>query len=128
MFSSKNLTILFGSAFILVGLLGFTPNPLVSANGIFEVNTMHNLVHLLTGAAFLFGGVVLNGKEAITLKAVTVAYFGVALLGFLTSGNTLLGLVRINEADRWLHLGLALAMLAAAVVATKPKSTLAEFN
>ena len=128
MFTSKNLTIIFGSTFILVGLLGFTPNPLVSANGIFEVNTMHNLVHLLTGAAFLFGGVVLNGKEEITLKAVTVAYFGVALLGFLTSGNTLLGLVHINEADRWLHLGLAIAMLAAAVVATKPKPQLAEFN
>ncbi len=125
MFSSKNLTIIFGSAFILVGLAGFTPNPLVSANGLFEVNTMHNFVHLITGAAFLFGGVVLHGKEDITLKAVTTAYFGVAILGFLTSGNTLLGVVHINEADRWLHLGLAIAMLAAAFVASRPKTQLA---
>ncbi len=125
MFSNKNITIVFGSAFILVGLLGFIPNPLVSANGIFEVNAMHNLVHLLTGAAFLFGGLVLNGKEDVTLKTVTTAYFGVAILGFLTSGNTLLGLVHINEADRWLHLGLAIAMLAAAFVATRPKPQLA---
>ena len=125
MISSKNITIAFGSTFILVGLLGFIPNPLVSANGIFEVNAMHNLVHLLTGAAFLFGGLVLEGKEALTLKVVTGAYFGVAILGFLTSGNTLLGLVHINEADRWLHLGLAIAMLAAAFVATRPKTPLA---
>ena len=120
MFNSKHITIAFGSTFILVGLLGFVPNPLVSANGLFEVNAMHNLVHLLTGSAFLFGGVVLTGKEDITLKTVTAAYFGVAILGFLTSGNTLLGVVHINEADRWLHLGLAIAMLVGAFIATSP--------
>ncbi len=128
MVNSKNLTIIFGSAFILIGLLGFTPNPLVSANGLFEVNAMHNLVHLLTGVAFLFGGVVLHGKEDITLKAVTAAYFGVAILGFLTSGNTLLGLVHINEADRWLHLGLAIAMLTAVLAVPRPNTQLAEFH
>ena len=122
MFTSKNITIVFGSVFMLVGLLGFIPNPLVSSEGIFEVNAMHNFVHLLTGTAFLLGGLVLDGKEVITLKAVTAAYFGVALLGFLTSGNTLLGLVHINEADRWLHLGLAVAMLGTVLVATQPTS------
>jgi len=81
---------------------------------------MHNLVHLLTGAAFLFGGVILNGKEDVTLKTVTAVYFGVALLGLITSGNMLLGLVHINEADRWLHLGLAIAMLVATLSSTRP--------
>ena len=125
MLNSKNITVAFGLTFLLVGVLGFIPNPLVSANGLFEVNAMHNVVHLLTGAAFLFGGLVLEGKEDITLKTVTAAYFGVALLGFLTSGNTLLGLVHINEADRWLHLGLAVTMLGAALVATRPTPQLA---
>ena len=125
MITSKNVCIAFGSVFVLVGLLGFTPNPLVSSSGIFEVNAMHNLVHLLTGAAFLFGGLVLHGKEDITLKTVTAAYFGVAILGFLTSGNTLLGIVHINEADRWLHLGLAVGMLAATVAVPRPKTQLA---
>ena len=125
MLNSRNITIAFGLTFVLVGVLGFIPNPLVSANGLFEVNAMHNVVHLLTGAAFLFGGLVLEGKEDITLKTVTAAYFGVALLGFLTSGNTLLGLVHINEADRWLHLGLAVTMLGAALVATRPTPQLA---
>ena len=120
MLSSKNITTSFGSVFVLVGVLGFIPNPLVSSEGIFEVNAMHNFVHLLTGTAFLIGGLVLDGKEDITLKAVTAAYFGVALLGFLTSGNTLLGLVHINEADRWLHLGLAMSMLGAILIPTRP--------
>ena len=124
MLNSKHMTLVFGVTFVFVGILGFIPNPLVSASGIFEVNTMHNLVHLLTGAAFLFGGLALKGKETLTLKVVTSAYFGVAILGFLTSGNTLLGLVHINEADRWLHLGLAVSMLGAALVTTRPRSQL----
>ncbi len=127
MLNSKNITISFGSVFMLVGLLGFVPNPLVSSEGIFEVNTMHNLVHLFTGSAFLFGGVVLDGKEDMTLKTVTALYFGVALLGFLTSGNSLLGLVHINEADRWLHLGLAMSMLGAILVRTRPTRELASY-
>ena len=125
MLSSKNITIVFGLTFVLVGVLGFIPNPLVSSEGIFEVNAMHNLVHLLTGTAFLYGGLVLKGKEDLTLKTVTAAYFGVALLGFVTTGNMLLGMVHINEADRWLHLGLAVSMLAAVFAATRPKIQLA---
>ncbi len=119
MFTSKQIAVVFGATFMVVGLLGFIPNPLVSANGIFEVNPMHNMVHLLTGAAFLFGSLVLEGKEEITVKAVTTAYFGVALLGFATNGNSLLGLVHINEADRWLHLGLAISMLIAVLLRSR---------
>lgn len=122
MLTSKNICIAFGSVFVLVGFLGFIPNPIVSAEGIFETNAMHNLVHLLTGSAFLFGGLVMEGKEGLMLNIVTTAYFAVALLGFATSGNTLLGLVHINEADRWLHLGLAIAMVMAAVVSSRQRA------
>ncbi|MGE0475034.1 MAG: DUF4383 domain-containing protein [Nitrospirales bacterium] len=125
MLNSKTICIAFGSVFVLVGMLGFIPNPIVSAEGIFETNGMHNLVHLLTGAAFLFGSVVLEGKEGLTLKAVTAAYLGVALLGFFTQGNMLLGIVHINEADRWLHLGLAMAMIVAAIGSSRSSTHLA---
>jgi hypothetical protein len=53
---------------------------------------------------------VLEGKEELTLKAVTAAYLGVALLGFVTDGNMLLGMIHINEADRWLRMAQAMAM------------------
>ena len=56
MLSSKLLANLFGLAFIFAGLLGFVPNPLVAPDGVFAVNTMHNLVHIVTGVAFLAGG------------------------------------------------------------------------
>ena len=122
MLTSKNICIAFGSIFVLVGILGFIPNPIVSSEGIFETNAMHNLVHLLTGSAFLFGGLVLEGSEGLTLNIITAAYFGVALLGFMTKGGSLLGLVHINEADRWLHLGLATAMLIAVIASSQKRA------
>ena len=122
MLTSRNICIAFGSIFVLAGFLGFIPNPIVSSEGIFETNAMRNLVHLLTGSAFLFGGLVLEGREGLALNIITAAYFGVALLGFLTNGDSLLGLVHINEADRWLHLGLAIAMLIAAIASSKQRA------
>ena len=121
MLNSKHITIGFGVTFVLVGLLGFLLNPLISEGGIFEVNGMHNVVHILTGTAFLVGGLVLKGKAVATLKSVTAVYFGVAVLGFLTDGDMLLGLVLINEADRWLHLGLSMTMLAATAMVSGEK-------
>lgn len=121
MLTSKNICIAFGSVFVLVGFLGFIPNPIVSAEGLFETNVMPNLVHVLTGSAFLFGGLAMEGREGFALNVITAAYFGVALLGFMTNGNMLLGLVHINEADRWLHLGLAIAMLVGAVASSKQR-------
>jgi Domain of unknown function (DUF4383) len=122
MLTGRRICIAFGSVFVFAGFLGFIPNPIVSSEGIFETNAMHNLVHLLTGSAFLFGGLVLEGRESLVLNIITAAYFGVALLGFMTDGDSLLGLIQINEADQWLHLGLAIAMLIAAMASSKRRA------
>ncbi|ALA58095.1 hypothetical protein [Nitrospira moscoviensis] len=71
MLTSKNICIAFGSVFVLVGFLGFIPNPIVSAEGLFETNVMHNLVHVLTGSAFLFGGLAMEGREGFALNVIT---------------------------------------------------------
>ena len=107
----RNVCLALGWTFVAVGILGFIPNPLVYSDGFFVVNGLHNFVHLATGAAFIFGAVLFEGKEASVVTSIGVAYLAVAGLGFVTSGNMLLGLIHINEADRWLHLGLAFAIL-----------------
>ena len=104
---------IFGVIFVAVGILGFTPNGLVGYDGIFAVNAVHNLVHLLTGMVFLVGVIKYKGYEGRLLKIVGVAYVAVTILGFLTSGDMMLSIIHINEADRWLHLGLAIAILSA---------------
>ena len=111
MLSSKFIASVLGATFVLVGLLGFVPNPVVSPDGVFAVNWAHNLVHVLTGLAFLAGA--WEGHARITILAIGIAYVAVTALGFVTTGDTLLGLVHINLADRWLHALLAIAILGA---------------
>ena len=113
MFNSRNIALVFGVTFVAVAVLGFIPNPLVSPHGLFAVNLAHNLVHLVTGLAFIAGALVFPGREDRIIKVIGALYSLVAVLGFATSGDMLLGVIHINSADRWLHLGLAVAILGA---------------
>lgn len=114
MIEAKLLARVLGATFVAVGILGFIPNPIVSPDGIFAVNTMHNLVHIITGAGFLIGAAA--GKSRATVLGIGIGYVAVAVLGFVTTGDMLLGMIHINEADRWLHAGLAAAILAGGAV------------
>jgi hypothetical protein len=119
----RNICLVFGWTFIAVGILGFIPNPLVSSEGFFVVNVPHNFVHLLTGGAFILGAAMFKGKESLVVTGVGIAYLAVAGLGFITSGDMLLGIVHINEADRWLHLGLAIAILLPGILLRVPQQS-----
>ena len=53
---AKSLGMLFGIVFLAVGILGFVPGVTKDEMllGIFHVNVVHNVVHLVSGAIFLF--------------------------------------------------------------------------
>ncbi len=123
--NTRSVSWLFGAIFLAVGILGFTPNGLVAYEGIFAVNAVHNMVHILTGIVFLVGVIKYKGYEGRVLKIVGAAYVAVTIIGFMTSGNMMLGIIHINEADRWLHLGLAVAILCAGFLpaSNKPRLT-----
>jgi Domain of unknown function (DUF4383) len=110
--NAKTAAIVIGAVFVLVGILGFIPNPLVSPTGLFAVNAAHNLVHLVSGAAIIACAYTAVGG-ALALKVFGVVYALVALLGLFTSGDMLLGFIRVNHADHWLHVVLAIVILAA---------------
>lgn len=111
--NTHTASLVFGVTFVLAGFLGFVPNPLVAPHGIFAVNFAHNMVHVLTGAVFLVAALRYPDRADVFIKAVGAGYVVVTIAGFLTSGTMLLGVVHINQADRWLHLGLAAVILAA---------------
>jgi hypothetical protein len=78
------------------------------ALGIFPINTLHNLVHLLfsaLGFAAAFGAI-LSARAYFQLVA--VAYALLTLLGLIPATQTTFGLVPIWGADVWLHAGLAI--------------------
>lgn len=113
----KKLAILFGAVFLLVGILGFFPafTP-VGENGerhllgLFEVNTVHNIVHVLSGAAALIAGLVSGYASRLYFKIFGAVYALVTLVG-MVSGSAL-GLFHVNGPDNFLHLALAIALLA----------------
>jgi hypothetical protein len=111
---AKKVSLVLGVVFVLVGLLGFVPNPLVGEGGFFHTDLVHNLVHLIIGIVLL----VMMSKPAagLTVKVVGIVYLVVAILGFLMVGSEtgkLLGLIEVNGADNWLHLvlGVVIAVL-----------------
>ncbi len=101
------LTRVLGIVLVAVGVLGFLmPSPLL---GIFEVDTMHNIIHVASGAIAL----VVAGTYAMSrmyLIIFGVVYGIVAIAGFV-QGDTVLGLIGVNMADNLLHTGIAAACL-----------------
>lgn len=103
---AKKLAMVFGVVFVLIGLLGFFNDPVL---GVFAVNGIHNIVHVLLGLILIWGS---KGDAAKVLKIIAIVYFLVAILGFVLSpaDGMLLGLVEVNTADNWLHLVLAVVL------------------
>jgi hypothetical protein len=85
-----------GVVLILVGLLGFFMGGSVFG---FEVNTLHNLVHLITGAIFAWAGFK-GGNVKKVNTWLGVIYVIVGIVGFFA----LQDLLALNTADNWLHI------------------------
>lgn len=100
----KKAAFIFGVVFIAVGLLGFIPalTPDGHLLGIFEVDTVHNLIHLLSGIAALVLSKTYRGAKTY-FKVFGVVYGLVTLLGLLSGDSPLLGFIAHNTADIVLH-------------------------
>lgn len=91
--ANKMVGMVLGGVLVLVGILGWIPG-LVNANGallgIFGVNTLHNLVHIITGGVLLGGALMDGGRNARTINLVLgVIYIVVTAAGFVPYFNTL---------------------------------------
>jgi hypothetical protein len=100
----------FGVIFVLVGVLGFVPAAMSDGMllGLFPVNTVHNIVHILLGLWGLLAGGTATGAIGY-FKALTVIYGLLAVLGLIPATQDLFGLAPIHGNDVWLHGVLALA-------------------
>ena len=108
--TARIAAIVLGIIFVLIGLLGFFSNPVL---GLFEVNTAHNLIHIISGIVLLAGAYSSLGSS-MALKIIGIVYAIVAILGFfLVTDGMLLGFIAMNTADQWLHVVLAVVILAA---------------
>jgi len=118
---AKTLAIVFGAVFVLVGILGFFPNPLVGPDALFVTDTMHNIVHLLFGAILLVVAFAAAAMSGLWLMILGVVYLVLAVLGFflIPEGGQLLGIVAMNHADHWLHVALGVALIGSSFLAKR---------
>jgi hypothetical protein len=113
------------ATFLLVGVLGFIPgittnyDQLMIAGhesgalllGLFQVSVLHNLVHLAFGVVG-----VLMARTAAAARAFLVGggviYVLLWVYGLVIDQNSAANFVPLNTADNWLHLFLAVGMIA----------------
>ena len=114
-----------GAVFLAVGLLGFVPGitthyeQLTFAGhhfdaallGIFYVSVLHNLVHVLFGVAGIALARTFNSARSYLIGG-GVVYLVLFTCGLVIDHDSSANFVPVNDADNWLHLGLAVAMIA----------------
>lgn len=104
----KPLTGILGLVLTVVGIAGFfVPNGMLL---VFEVDTVHNIVHLLSGLIALWAFSTSQSYSRTYLILFGLVYGLVTVLGF-TMGGDILGLFHANGADNYLHLGIAAVCL-----------------
>lgn len=105
------LAVLFGICFIFVGVAAFF-TAFVSTNGLlfglFTVNTMANVVHILTGVIAIMAATTTNTSR-LFFKCFGIIYLIMAILGFWQEGDLLF--MRASTADNILHLILSILAL-----------------
>jgi len=121
---AQTLALVFGIAFLGVGVLGFIPGITTNLGdikfagndspsellGIFQVSILHNIVHLLFGIA----GIALSrtwDSARTYLLGSGVIYLVLFVYGLIVSANSDANFVPINNADDLLHLVLGIGLL-----------------
>ncbi|MBW1638143.1 DUF4383 domain-containing protein [Microbacterium resistens] len=116
---NRLIAVVFGAVYVLVGLLGFAVTGGVSflategglLLGIFMVNPLHNVAHILIGAALLIAGLVsVRAAKAVNI-VVGAAYLLLGIVGFFLAG-TAANVLALNTFDHVLHLASAVLLLA----------------
>lgn len=122
--ATEMVALVLGVVFLVVGILGFIPGITTDYGsltwaghhsdaqllGIFEVSALHNIVHLLFGVAGILMARSL-GRARLYLIGGGVIYFAVWIYGVTINHDDAGNFLPVNDADNWLHLGLAVAMI-----------------
>jgi Domain of unknown function (DUF4383) len=121
---AKTWAMILGWIILLVGILGFFSNPIISSTGYFAVDTIHNILHLLFGIILLWVAYGASANSSGALKTIGIIYLILAILGFLliSGSGKLLGFIMTNSADNWLNLVLGIVLVGVGMMGNKRMS------
>lgn len=114
---------IFGVVYLLVGLIGFLVTGFdefagTDTNekifGIFEVNPLHNIVHLGIGALLLFAAMTSVSAAKGSNMLVGAIYLLVGIVGLFILDSEL-NILSLNSGDNVLHLASAVVLLGVAL-------------
>ncbi|MBS0615916.1 MAG: DUF4383 domain-containing protein [Verrucomicrobia bacterium] len=102
----RNVAKIYGIVFVVIGILGFVPGITYHQHllGLFHVNAVHNLVHIVTGLVAYAVSRVDTRSCRMFFQIFGVIYAIVGFLGFFYGTKPVLGIIANNMADTWLHL------------------------
>jgi len=128
---NQTVALVFGAIYLLIGIIGFFITGFSGfadseAQGSllgFDINPLHNIVHVLIGIFLLLGSRTHAGARSANLT-VGVVYLLVGIIGlFIASPDNGANILALNGADNVLHLATAIILLAVALAADKTRRT-----
>lgn len=126
---NRLIATIFGAVYLLVGVLGlfvaggnFIGQEGGLLLGIFQVNHLHNIAHLLIGAALLVAGLRSTPAAKGTNTTIGAVYLLLGVLGFFIAA-TPVNILALNTPDHILHLASAIVLLGAGLALDKSSAT-----
>jgi hypothetical protein len=132
--STQKGAIVVGAVLSAIGVLGFVPGITTHYGqlafvghdsgarlfGLFTVSVVHNLAHLAFGITGLVLASTFDGARRFLLGA-GIAYLALFAYGLAVDHDTSVDLTAVNDADDWLHLGLAAGLIALGIGLSRPR-------
>jgi hypothetical protein len=125
---NQTLALAFGSVYALVGVLGFFVSSDVDFAGKsgasllgFDVNGLHNIVHLLIGVALIVASRT-HAMARSTNVTIGAVYLLLAALGPVIN-DTAVDIIGLNGPDHFLHAASGVLLVAVAMVGDKRRVT-----
>lgn len=120
---NKGVGVVFGAVYLVIGVLGFFvtgDTGFASSDGglllgAFEVNPLHNVVHLLLGGVLLGTGLAKPVTAQTTNAVIGGVYLFLTIYGIIVV-NTAADVLAFNTMDHILHAASALLLLTVGII------------
>jgi hypothetical protein len=111
---NRTIAAIFGVIYLVAGIAGFVlDSPLF---GLFEVNTLHNIVHIVLGAALLYA--MMNAATAaMANRWIGLLLIALGVLGFFVANP--FNIIPIGDKDIWLHLASGVVLFGVSLMSTE---------